>query len=404
MTAPLDGLRVFDMTRVLAGPFATALLADLGAEVIKLEPPHGDDYRQIGPFRDGESALFLLVNRGKRSVAIDLKAPEGRAIALEIAAKCDVVVENFRPGVAERLGLGPDEIRARRPDLVYARISGFGQASPWAGRPAYDLVVQALSGLMAATGEEGGAPLKAGEAIGDLAAGLYASWAILAALVRREHTGEGAVIDVAMFDTLYSLLPTSHALNFYGGEIPRRVGNRHPLSTPFGGYRTHDGYAVIAVLNEPQFARFAALIGQAGIEADPRFDSDTARTENEPAVRAMIEAWTMTRTTDEAVAALSAAGIAAAPILDIAEAGETEQAKARGLVRALEHARIGAHPVVGQPVRFDGAAPGVQTAAPLLGADSAAVLADIAGLAPEQIARLRAAGVIAGDIEGGGDD
>jgi len=256
-----------------------------------------------------------------------------------------------------------------------------------------------MSCLMAATGEEGGAPLKTGESIGDLAAGLYASWAILAALLKRERTGEGAVIDVAMFDTLYALLPTSHALNFYGGEVPRRIGNRHPLFTPFGGFRTSDGYAVIAVLSEPQFARFAALIGQPGIEADPRFNSDSARTLNEPAVRAMVEAWTTTLTTEETVAALSEIGIAAAPILDIAEAGETEQAKARGLVRELGHARIGAHPVVSQPVRFDGAAPGVATAAPLLGANSAAMLADLAGLPPEEIARLRAARVIAG-----GDD
>jgi CoA:oxalate CoA-transferase len=395
--APLAGLRVFDMTRVLAGPFATALLADLGAEVIKLEPPKGDDYRHIGPFREGESALFLLINRGKRSIALDLKAPEGRAIALEIAAKCDVVVENFRPGVAERLGLGPEDIRARRPDIVYARISGFGQDSPWAGRAAYDLVVQAMSGLMAATGEEGGAPLRTGESIGDLAAGLYASWAILAALFQRQRTGQGAVIDVAMFDTLYSLLPTSHAQHFYGGEIPRRVGNRHPLSTPFGGFRTSDGHAVIAVLTEGQFARFAALIGQAGLETDPRFASDSARTVNEAALRQMIEAWTGARTTDEAVAALSAAGIPAAPILDIAEAGETEHARARGLVRSLPHARLGAHPVVAQPVRFDGIAHAAATAAPLLGADSEAVLANLAGLEEDEIVRLRKVGVVAGE-------
>jgi CoA:oxalate CoA-transferase len=334
------------------------------------------------------------MNRGKRSVALDLKTAAGRAIALDIAAKCDVVVENFRPGVAERLGLGPDDIRARRPDTVYARISGFGQDSPWSGRPAYDLVVQAMAGLMAATGEEGGAPLKAGESFGDLAAGLYASWAILAALLRRARTGEGAVIDVAMFDALYSLLPTSHALHLYGGTVPRRVGNRHPLSTPFGGFRTRDGHAVIAVLTEGQFARFAALIGHPGLETDPRFGSDSARTENEPALRTLIEGWTAARTTEEAVAALAEAGIPAAPILDIAEAGATEHAQARALVRCLPHARLGEHPVIGQPVRFDGAVPAVETGAPLLGADSEAVLAGLCNLTAEDIAAARAAGAL----------
>ncbi len=399
--APLAGIRVLDLTRVMAGPFATALLADLGAEVIKLEPPAGDGYRQIGPFREGESALFLLMNRGKRSVVLDLKSEAGRAIALDIAAKCDVVVENFRPGVAERLGLGPEDIRARRPETIYARISGFGQDSPWSDRPAYDLVVQALSGLMAATGEEGGTPLKAGESFGDLVAGLYASWAILAALLRRTRTGEGAVIDVAMFDTLYALLPTSHALHLYGGAVPRRVGNRHPLSTPFGGFRTRDGHVVIAVLTEGQFARFAALIGHPGIEADPRFGSDSARTENEPALRALIEGWTGARSTEEAVSMLSGAGIPAAPILNIAEAGATEHARSRALVRSLPHARLGGHPVIGQPVRFDGAVPASATGAPLLGADSEAVLGKLCNLTREDIAAARAAGAFG---SGGQDD
>ncbi|MGB8814626.1 MAG: CoA transferase, partial [Paracoccaceae bacterium] len=194
---PLSGLRVLDLTRVLAGPFCTALLADLGAEIIKLEPPSGDDYRHIGPFLHGESALFTLTNRGKSSIVIDLKAAEGQALASRIAASCDVVVENFRPGVASRLGLGP-ELRIQNPALIYASISGFGQTGPNTALPAYDLVAQAMSGLMAATGDEGDPPLKVGESYGDLMAGLYASWAILAALFQRNTTGEGSTIDVAM--------------------------------------------------------------------------------------------------------------------------------------------------------------------------------------------------------------
>jgi len=231
-SAPLAGIKVLDLSRVLAGPYCTALLADLGAEVIKLEPPAGDDYRHIGPFRDGESALFTLNNRGKKSLVLDLKAPDDQAIAQAIAARVDVVVENFRPGVAARLGLGAETLRAANARLVYCSISGFGQQGPFKDLPAYDLVVQAMSGLMAGTGEEGGAPLKTGESIADLIAGLFASWSIMAALVQRERTGQGATLDVAMYDALFSMLTTSHALHFYAGALPQRVGNRHPLSTP----------------------------------------------------------------------------------------------------------------------------------------------------------------------------
>jgi CoA:oxalate CoA-transferase len=242
---PLTGLRIFDMTRVMAGPFCTALLADLGAEVIKLEPPAGDDYRHIGPFVQGQSALFTLMNRGKQSIVMDLKDPAAVGQARSIALGCDVVVENFRPGVAARLGLGP-ELRDVCPSLIYASISGFGQTGPSAHLPAYDLVAQAMSGLMAATGEAGGPPLKVGESYGDLMAGLYAAWGIMAALYQRGQTGQGATLDVAMFDALFSLLPTSHAVQFYAGRVPQRVGNRHPLSTPFGCYTCADGQVVVA--------------------------------------------------------------------------------------------------------------------------------------------------------------
>ncbi|MBI1386697.1 MAG: CoA transferase [Rhizobiales bacterium] len=393
-TAPLAGIRVLDLTRVMAGPFATALLGDLGADIIKLEPPGGDDYRHIGPFVTGESALFLLMNRGKRSVVLDLKHAEARALARQLALSCDVVVENFRPGVAARLGLGPTELREEKPSLVYASISGFGQDGPFADRPAYDLIVQALSGLMAATGEEGGAPLKVGESFGDLAAGLFASWAILAALLRRERTGEGAHIDVAMFDSLFSLLPTSHAVHQFTGRVPERVGNRHPLSTPFGAYRARNGHVVIAVLNEAQFGRFAALLGHAGLGNDPRFASDEARTRNEAVLRPLIEAWTETLEVEELVAALSREGIAAAPILDIAEASAGAHAGARGLVERLPHASLGTVANVGQPVRFDGVKFGADRGAPLEGADTLEVLRSLVGVSEETCARLVAEGAI----------
>lgn len=394
---PLSGLRVFDMTRVLAGPYATALLADLGAEVIKLEPPAGDEYRHIGPFVQGESALFQLTNRGKQSIAIDLRLPQGQKLAQDIAATCDVAVENFRPGVAAKLGLDAATLRARSPDLIYASVSGFGQTGPWTGLPAYDLVVQALSGLMAVNGDEGGGPLKVGESFGDLMGGLFASWAIMAALLRRSRTGEGATIDVSMHDALFSLLPTAHAQYLYAGREPARTGNRHPLSTPFGCYAARDGLVAVCVLNDKHFAAFSQLIGHPGLPADPRFASDSARTDNEPALKALIEGWSRGLSADEAVAALETTGIPCAPIRGFATAAASPQVTARDLIGTLPHPKIGRARVVGQPVRFDGAKPLASRAAPALGADAAAILAQI-GLGAADIARLKADNVITGDV------
>lgn len=371
---PLSGLRILDLTRVMAGPFCTALLADLGAEVIKLEPPQGDDYRHIGPFLQGESALFTLMNRGKESIVLDLKDPAAQATARAIALQCDVIVENFRPGVASRLGLGP-ELRADKPALIYASISGFGQSGPSAHLPAYDLVAQAMSGLMAANGEEGGPALKVGESYGDLMAGLYASWAILAALYKRTATGEGATLDVAMFDALFSLLPTSHAVQFYAGTAPQRVGNRHPLSTPFGCFATADGQAVIAVLGDRQWEQLCTLIGQPQAATDPRFLTDASRTAHEPLVKAMIEDWSRSLPTAQVVAALSAASVPTAPIQSLETAANSAHALARGLVSDLPHATLGHARTIGQPVRFDGEKPIASRSAPILGADGAAILA-----------------------------
>jgi CoA:oxalate CoA-transferase len=371
---PLSGLRILDLTRVMAGPFCTALLADLGAEVIKLEPPQGDDYRHIGPFLNGESALFTLMNRGKESIVLDLKDPAAQATARAIALQCDVIVENFRPGVASRLGLGP-ELRADKPDLIYASISGFGQTGPAAHLPAYDLVAQAMSGLMAATGAENGPPLKVGESYGDLMAGLYASWAILAALHKRTTTGDGSTLDIAMFDALFSLLPTSHAVQFYADQTPQRVGNRHPLSTPFGCFATADGQAVIAVLGDRHWNQLCTLIGQPQAATDPRFATDALRTGHEPLVKEMIEDWSRALSTDQVVAALSAAGIPTAPIQSLETAANSAHAQARGLVSDLAHATLGTAKTIGQPVRFDGEKPISAHSAPALGADSAAILA-----------------------------
>lgn len=396
---PLAGIRVLDLTRVLAGPFCTAILADLGAEVIKVEPPVGDDYRHIGPFKDGESALFALNNRGKRSIVLDLKSSAARDIALQLAAVSDVVIENFRPGVAERLGIGPSALQAVNPGLIFASISGFGQEGPLAEMPAYDIVVQAMSGWMDATGEEGGGPLRTGEAIGDIAAGLYAAIGILAALVGREMAGpdarRGARIDVAMLDCLVSMLPTSHALHHYAGAKVQRTGNRHPLSTPFGAFRSADSAVIIAVLGARQFAELTRLMGDPSVAEDPRFASDELRTRHEAELRTLIEAWTTQFVTEVLVEKLLAQGIPAAPILSLAVALQSEHAAMRGLVSQIPHHQLGVSPVAGQPLRFDGIKPVATQGAPALGGDTRAVLEGL-GLSAEQIAGLFAAGIVKG--------
>lgn len=372
---PLDGVRVLDFTRVLSGPYATALLADLGADVVKVESPEGDEYRHIGPFREGESALFQLVNRNKRGIVLDLKTDAGRALAQQLAGCADVVVENFRPGVAQRLGIGYETLAACHPGLIYASISGFGQQGPSRDLPAFDLVAQATSGLMAMTGEADGPPMKVGESIGDLAAGLYCSWAILAALYERSHTGRGRALDIAMVDSLVSLLPTALAQSMFGVGPPRRTGNRHPLSTPFGAYPTRDGHVVICVLNAAQFARLADCLGEPALAADPRFASDELRTRHEPELSTHIRRWLAPLDTAAALASLQAAGVPASAVAEAGEAFASAHVRARGLVSEVVHPRLGPIPALEQPVHFAGAPRGRQRAAPALGADQDDVLA-----------------------------
>ncbi|MBB4016619.1 CoA:oxalate CoA-transferase [Chelatococcus caeni] len=374
---PLADLRVLDFSRVLAGPYCTALLADLGAQVIKVEPPGGDDYRHIGPFVEGESMLFATVNRGKRSIVLDLAKAEDLAVAHALAARADVVVENFRPGVADKLGIGWAQLSALNPRLVYASISGFGQEGELAKRPAYDVILQAMSGIMAVTGEPDGPPTLVGESIADVAAGLFASWAVLAALHERHGTGRGRHIDLAMFDAMVALQPLVVARYLATGDAPRRVGNRHPLSAPFGAFAARDGSFVLAVLNDKLFQRLATCIGAPEIAADPRFATDSDRLANEGALRALIEAWSRQRRAREAVEALVAHGVPAAEINDMAEALASPHAEARGLLQEVSDARAGMRQVPEQPARFAGAPRGGLAAAPRLDGDRAAILADL---------------------------
>ncbi len=372
---PLAGVRILDFTRVLSGPYCTALLADLGADVVKVESLDGDEYRHIGPFRDGESALFQLVNRNKQGIAVDLKSPQGLALVARLAARADVVVENFRPGVAARLGIGYEALSASNPGLIYASISGFGQRGVSSGLPAFDLIAQAMSGLMAMTGEENGPPMKVGESVGDLAAGLFCSWAILAALFDRTRTGHGRCLDVGMVDSLIAMLPTAIAQSMFGTGRPRRTGNRHPLSTPFGTFPTADGHIVICVLNTAQFASLATCMGEPSLAGDPRFATDELRTRHEPELSSRLNHWLGTLSTDAALTALQAAGVPASRILDPEQVFHGNYVRERGLLTDVVHPRLGTITALEQPVHFSGMTRGRQRAAPALDQDRQAVLA-----------------------------
>jgi CoA:oxalate CoA-transferase len=391
---PLDGIRILDFTRVLAGPMSTALLADLGAEVVKVEPPQGDDYRAIGPMKNGQSALFTVMNRNKQSLVLDLKHAEAVAVVHELARQVDVVVENFRPGVAERLGIGPETLRALNPRLVYVSVSGFGQTGPLAHRPAYDIIVQAMSGLMEATGEPQGAPTLVGEAVSDVVAGLFASWATLAALLQAQRTGDGQHVDVAMFDTTLSFLATSMSRYLFTGLPARRVGNRHPLSAPFGVYRARDGHYALAVLNKKLFDATAAAMDLPELASDPRFASDETRSANEPALRAALEGWSTQHDVAQVVARLESAGVPAAPIWNIEQALNSEQIRSRGLLCEVEDERLPGLRLPTQPVHFNGALPNRAQRAPALGEHTELLLQSWLGRSTDAIAALREAGAL----------
>jgi CoA:oxalate CoA-transferase len=348
---PLSNIKILDFTRVLSGPYCTAMLADIGADVIKIEPPSGDDYRHIGPFlNDGSSSLFETVNRGKRSLVLDLQSDADRALALKMASEADVVVENFRPGVAAKLGIGYETLRAINPKLIYASISGFGQIGPMAQRPAYDIIVQAMSGIMSVTGEPEGPPTLIGESVADVVSGLYASWAIMAALNQRHTTGLGQHLDVSMLSSMMALQPLVAARLFASGEAPKRVGNRHPISAPFGAFKAKDGMFMLAVLNDKLMRALAAVIGAPLILSDPRFATDELRFENEDVLRAHIENWSSALNAHDAVELLLAAGVPAAEVLDAKQA----------------NALVGNTQPQSQPVKFSGAADAKLAPAPKL--------------------------------------
>jgi CoA:oxalate CoA-transferase len=370
LPGPLAGITIVDLTRVLAGPYATLLLADLGARVIKVEQPGvGDDARRIGPFVGGRSAYFESVNRGKESIVLDLRAPPDREVFEQLLGRADVLVENFRPGVLARLGYGWETLHARFPRLVLAATSGFGQTGPYAQRPAYDLVVQALGGLMSVTGQPGGPPTRVGTSIGDLAAGLFTALGVAAALLHRERTGEAIQVDVAMLDCQVALLENALARLLATGETPGPLGARHPSITPFDAFRTADGHVVIAAGHDALFARACEVLGRPELARDPRFATNELRTRDEAALKAELERALAAAPSAAWLAKLAAAGIPCAPIQNVAQVLVDPQVAARNMIVELV-ARGDALRAVGNPIkmpRFPD--PRVRAGAPALGAD-----------------------------------
>ncbi len=379
MAAPLDGVRVLDLTAALAGPYCTLLLGDLGADVIKIEPPRGGDQsRSWGPpFVGGESAYFLSVNRNKRSVALDLKSQAGLRAARALAARCDVLVENLRPGTARRLGLGYEVLRSDNPGLVYCSISGFGQDRP--SLAGYDQIVQGTAGLMSITGFPDGPPVKVGVPIGDIAAGMFGAHAILASLYERTRTGEGRFIDVAMQDSVMALLTYQAGRYFATGEAPGRQGNNHPTIAPYGTFEAADGYLNVAVGSDSQFRDFARVLGMPELAEDERFRTNRDRQRNRAALHALIEPRLRQRPAAEWKAAFDEAGVPAGPILDLVQVFSDSGVRSRGVEVTVEHPAAGDWRMVGPPWKLAGERFTVRRPPPLLGQHTEEVLKEVLG-------------------------
>jgi len=406
MPRPLSHIRVLDLTRVLAGPWAAQNLADLGAEVIKIERPGaGDDTRTWGPpwWQDAEgretheSAYFLSVNRGKKSVTLDISRPEGQRLARELAGKSDVLIENYKVGTLARYGLGYQQIHAINPRIVYCSVTGYGQDGPLASRPGYDFVFQGMGGLMSITGgrddQPGGGPQKVGIAITDVLAGMYASLAITAALAHRQTSGAGQYIDTALLDTIVAF-GANQILNYwYSGSVPSRVGNAHPNIVPYEVFPTRDGHIILAVGNDGQFGAFCRVAGQPELADDPRFRANPDRVKNRevlvPIVREIMRTRTKTQWTD----ALEAAGVPCGPINNYAEVFENEQVRHRGLRVEIPHP-LGAVPTVASPMRFSATPVEYNMPPPRLGQHTREVLNGILGMGDAEIDALRERGII----------
>jgi CoA:oxalate CoA-transferase len=404
MSRPLEGVTVLDLTWILAGPFASMVLSDLGADVIKVErPPYGDVARTSGPYQNGFSAYFFSVNRGKRSVAVDLQTAEGRELFLQLVDHADVVMENFTPGTMDRLGVGYEALSARNPRLVFASTSGFGQTGPYRNRPALDVIVQAMGGVMSITGEPGGRPVRPGVSYGDITAGLYTAIGILAALHERERSGRGQAVDVSMLDCQVSVLENAIARYHVTGEEPGPLGTRHPSATPFQAFPTADGYLVVALAfgAVDQWTLLCAILGVPELADDPRFNTGPKRTQNHALLEPLLEAAFRKRTTGEWLTELQAVEIPCGPINTVSRVLADPQVRARGMVQDVTQRRAGTIPIANTPIQLSRSETGISGPPPELGEHTAEVLRELLGLDAAAVEALAARGAVA--TEGGPD-
>ncbi|MBI4312570.1 MAG: CoA transferase [Chloroflexi bacterium] len=397
MSGPLEGVRVLDLSRILSGPFCTMVLADLGAEVVKVERPgQGDPARSMVARVGDDSAFFISVNRGKKSITLDVFSEEGRGLFLRLVPHFDVLVENFVPGTLAKAGLHYASLSKVNPRLVYASISGFGQDGPYAQRPALDIIVQAMSGLMSVTGEPDGPPLRPGASLGDSIPGAFAAIGILAALHQRERTGLGQRVDIAMLDTLVTMMENSFSRYFATGQVPEAIGSRHPGAAPFQAFRAGDGWFVVAMLTDDAtlWQRFCQAAGLEALASDPRFQDNRGRTQHVEELAALLQAAFAKKTRSYWLEALGRAAVPCGPVNTIADVTQDAQVQHRGMLAAIPHPAAGAWLVANTPFKLSGATAGPAGPSPALGEHTAEVLGKELGLTEADVGQLRERGVV----------
>jgi len=390
----LLGIRVLDLSRVLAGPYCTMLLADMGAEIIKLEiPGRGDDAREFPPFKDGQSLYYTNLNRGKRSITLNLKHPDGKRIFLDLVRYCDVLLENFRPGTMDRLGLGYEELKTMNPRLVYASISGFGQTGPYSSRPGYDIIGQAMGGLMSITGWPDSPPTRAGTAIGDILSALFCTIGVLAALQVRERTGEGQNVDVSLVDSVYASLENIPQKVFIEGEVPGRIGNRYEFIYPYDSFEARDGWVIIGIANDAIWRRFLETTGLEELDR-PGLATVISRVESHEEIKSAVQGWVSERSVEEVVSTLNGNGVPSCPIYDLKQASEDPHiGGAREMTVEVEQPGLGKVKLLGNPIKMSETDPSPRGPAPRLSGDTNSVLRELLRLSEDEVAGLRDSGV-----------
>ncbi len=391
---PLQGIKIIDLTRAVSGPFCTMNLADLGAEVIKVEPPEGDESRTWGPYVNGESAFYMSINRGKQSMALNLKEKEAQDIVKELVKTADVLVENYRPGVIDRLGLGYDTLKEINPRLVFASISGFGQTGPFRDKPAYDMIVQSMGGIVSITGSAGGEPVRVGPSVSDLLAGLYTAFAIMTALYARTVTGLGQRIDMSMLDCLVSFLENAIARYFYSGTMPQPMGNRHSGIAPFQSYAVSNGTFVICAANQRLWGKVCKVMGKEELENDERFCTNVKRVDNTPELDKIFLPLFAAKTGEEWVEAFEKEGVPCTMINNMGQVVTNPQVLAREMIIEMAHPIADKIKMAGIPLKLSETPAKITTPPPYLGQHTENILSQILGMDKENIDRLKEVGVV----------